>query len=504
MSKVYFFNLCSMKNYLLFIICLCLNSSLLAQESFDDFKQRIQQSFLQLKEKRTADFENYRRKVNLEFSEYLAKRWESMQVVKGKIPNIKPKPKAPVIYKKTQHMTPIEAPIADFVVVPDEKETHPIKIPELTIPLQDIEDTEESFFLFPFFGTQCFVAWTEDMKFKLSGNSEKDVSQGFRILSDSKYQHLLSDCAFIVSNLQLNGWGVQSLCVTVAENLLGKSDEAVVLQTFLMTQFGYDARICLVDGTLKMMSPAIVDIAAYSYITLNGKKYYIWDSSFKVGQSVYSYKENVKDASRAIDFENGSSIKFEYLPTETRIVKSEKYPEMRVSVSVNKNLIDFYASMPLLLNDSWVMYAREPMEQNVDKSLLDQLNLVLHGHSKTEASDMLLNFVQTGFDYKTDGDQFGKEKPFFKEEMFFYPYCDCEDRSFLYSYLIEKLLGLKTVLVYAPDHVFVAVHFNDAVEGDFLVVDGKKYLICDPTYIGSNIGMCMPNYKQARLEVLKM
>ena len=116
---------------------------------------------------------------------------------------------------------------------------------------------------------------------------------------------------------------------------------------------------------------------------------------------------------------------------------------------------------------------------------------------------MLLNFVQTGFEYKTDGDQFGKEKPFFKEEMFFYPYCDCEDRSFLYSYLVEKLVGLKTILVYAPDHVFVAVCFNDDVEGDFLMVDGKKYVICDPTYIGSDIGMCMPNYKNAHLEVLK-
>lgn len=493
-----------MKNYLLFIICLCLNSSLLAQESFDAFKQRIQQSFLQLKEKRTADFENYRRKVNLEFSEYLAKRWESMQVVKGKIPNIKPKPKAPVIYEKPQHMTPIEAPIADFIVVPDEKETPPIKIPELTIPLQDIEDTEEVFFSFPFFGTQCFVAWSEDMEFKLSGNSEEEVSRGFRILSDSKYKSLLYNCAFIVSSLQLNGWGIQSFCATVSENLFGKSDEAVVLQTFLMTQFGYDARICLASGKLRMMSPTTVDVAAYSYIILNGKKYYIWDADFRGGQSVFSYKENVKDANRAIDFGNSAAIKFEYNPTETRIVKSKKYPEMRVEVFVNENLINFYNDMPVLLNDGWAMYAREPMEKEAGKLLLSQLNSLIQGHSEEEATNMLLDFVQTGFDYKTDKDQFGREKPFFKEELFFYPYCDCEDRSFLYSYLIENLLGLKTVLISAPDHVFVAVRFNSIIEGDFLEIDGEKYLICDPTYIGSDIGMCMPNYKNARLEVLRM
>lgn len=495
-----------MKNFLLFTICLCLSLPLLAQESFDEYRQRMHQDFLRLKEKRTTEFENYRRKVNLEFSKYLAKRWEAMQAIKGEMPDMKPKPKnPPVVYKKPQHMDPIEAPVAGFIPIPEEPENPPIRIPELTDLQPEPDDLiGGDYFSFFVLGTQCTVSWSDDMKFQMSGNSEAEVSRVFELLSQSQYEYLLYDCARFVSDLRLNGWGIQMFCSSVAETLLGKGDEAVVLQTFLMTQFGYDARICLVGGKLKMMSPATVDVAAYSYITLNGKKYYIWDSSFRAGQSVYSYKENVKDATRAIDFENSASIKFEYIPTENRIVKSEKYPQMSVLVSVNKNLIDFYASMPLLLNDSWAMYAREPMEQEVDRSLLEQLTLALQGHSKTEATDMLLNFVQTGFEYKTDGDQFGKEKPFFKEEMFFYPYCDCEDRSFLYSYLVEKLVGLKTILVYAPDHVFVAVCFNDDVEGDFLMVDGKKYVICDPTYIGSDIGMCMPNYKNAHLEVLKM
>ena len=102
-----------MKNFLLFTICLCLSLPLLAQESFDEYRQRMHQDFLRLKEKRTTEFENYRRKVNLEFSKYLAKRWEAMQAIKGEMPDMKPKPKnPPVVYKKPQHMDPIEAPVA--------------------------------------------------------------------------------------------------------------------------------------------------------------------------------------------------------------------------------------------------------------------------------------------------------------------------------------------------------------------------------------------------------
>ena len=49
----------------------------------------------------------------------------------------------------------------------------------------------------------------------------------------------------------------------------------------------------------------------------------------------------------------------------------------------------------------------------------------IQGKKQSEAANILINFVQTAFDYKTDGDQFGYEKPFFVDELFYYPYSDC-------------------------------------------------------------------------------
>lgn len=498
-----------MKNFLLLIVCLFFCEYLSAQESFDEYKKRVQRDFLQMKEQQTAEFENYRRKVNLEFAEYVAKSWEAMKAMKGEMPKMKPKPKEPIIYqepeKEPERLAPIEIPVVGFVPFPSvSPKNPPIKLPEIKVPSsEDIKIGTENV-IFDFFGTSCSVRWTDDMKFQLTGNSEKEVSRVLAILAKSKYEYMLYDCVKIVSDLQLNGWGVQQFCLLLAERLAGKGDGAIVLQTFLMTQLGYDARLCLVGRELKMMAPATAEIAAYSYITLNGRKYYIWDADFKGGQSIYSYRNNVKDATRAIEFENCSEIKFNYAQTEGRTVKSEKYPEISVTVSVNRNLMDFYVTMPVFLNNDWAVYAREPMENQTKELLLGQLKPMIVGLSEVESANKLLNLVQTGFDYKTDGEQFGKEKPFFKEELFYYPYCDCEDRSFLFSYLVEKLLGLKTVLVSAPGHVFVAVLFNEPVKGDFIDVDGDKYLICDPTYIGSRIGMCMPSCKNACLEVLKI
>lgn len=498
-----------MKNFLLLTVflfsCVCLS----AQESFDEYKKRVRQDYLQTAKQRVTEFKDYRRQQNLEFAEYVAKNWEEMKAIKGVLPQKHPKPVEPIIYeepkKEPERLLPIEVPVADFIPLPDvQKKNPPLSLPELKMPAPEKLRPHVKSVVFDFFGTSCSVHWTDDMKFQLTGNSEKEVSLALTTLAESKYEYLLYDCFNIVSELQLNGWGMMQFCSSLSERLVGKGDGAVVLQTFLMTQLGYDARLCLVGSELKMMAPATVEIAAYSYITLGGVKYYIWDHNFKGGQSIYSYKENVKDAERAIDFENCSEIKLGQELTDDRIVESKKYPEMSITISVNKNLMDFYATLPVFLNNDWALYAREPMENRTQDLLLEQLKPMIVGLAENESANKLLNFVQTGFDYKTDGEQFGKEKPFFKEELFYYPYCDCEDRSFLFSYLVERLLGLKTVLVSAPGHVFVAVLFNEPVKGDFIDVDGDKYLICDPTYIGSRIGMCMPSCKNARLEVLKI
>jgi hypothetical protein len=38
----------------------------------------------------------------------------------------------------------------------------------------------------------------------------------------------------------------------------------------------------------------------------------------------------------------------------------------------------------------------------------------------------------------------------------------------------------------------MAVNFNEPVEGDYVMCEGRKFIICDPTYIGSRVGETMP------------
>ena len=112
----------------------------------------------------------------------------------------------------------------------------------------------------------------------------------------------------------------------------------------------------------------------------------------------------------------------------------------------------------------------------------------------------MLQFIQS-FAYATDNEQFGYEKPFFIEEILYYPKCDCEDRSIFYYFLVTKLLGNSVHLVSYPNHECTAVNFSQQLNVDSYIYQGKQYVICDPTYIGATIGMCMPDFRNVKPEI---
>lgn len=146
-------------------------------------------------------------------------------------------------------------------------------------------------------------------------------------------------------------------------------------------------------------------------------------------------------------------------------------------------------------------YAAASLSPAVKQALYPSLKRQIKGKATTEAANLLLNFVQTAFDYQTDGEQFGAERTLFADESLYYPYCDCEDRSILYANLVHDLLGLDVVLLHYPGHLATAVRFPDELPGNYVLLEGIRYLVCDPTYIGADIGMAMPKYRNSKVEV---
>ena len=173
---------------------------------------------------------------------------------------------------------------------------------------------------------------------------------------------------------------------------------------------------------------------------------------------------------------------------------------MRVQLSSNQSLMDFYHTYPRM---GWQEYALAPMDEVNAKLITDAFAPVLVGKKDTEKADMILHFVQTAFTYGYDNQIWGRERPFFSDETLNYPQSDCEDRAILFSNLIRRLTDLDIVLLYYPNHLSTAIRFNEDIQGDYLFVDGQKYFVCDPTGY-KPIGHAYDEFKNVQAKVIKI
>jgi len=196
--------------------------------------------------------------------------------------------------------------------------------------------------------------------------------------------------------------------------------------------------------------------------------------------------------------------------SEKRTLKSERYPDIVVTSQINKNLIAFYNKYPTSVIGEdictrWAMYAETPLCTPAETHVVNALREKLKGLDESMALNILLNFVQTAFVYEYDDKVWGGDRAFFGDETLFYPYCDCEDRSIFFSRLVREILGLKVLLVFYPGHLATAVCPKAKMPGDYIMLGGNKYIICDPTYIGAPAGLTMPDMdnKSAKVILLK-
>ena len=332
----------------------------------------------------------------------------------------------------------------------------------------------------------------------ITSSQECAVADGYEALCRSNYKPLIANCQQAQKDFRLNDWGVFLFVKTAAEALCNDENSSIVMQQFLLNELGYRAKMARRGDRNQLLLFVATDCMVYGhpYFTKEGLNYYNINGTEAC--TFYMCNQDSKKAKIPV------AMRLNNVPALNSGVvsrqRTNKAGNVSVSVNVSKSLMDFYASMPQC---DYGVYAKAPVAGSLAQEVLGTLRPLVQGKSEVDAANLLLNFVQTGFKYATDEEQFGFEKPFFVEELFYYPACDCEDRSVLFGWLVRELLGLDVVYLDYPNHIATAVQFKGDVKGDFLTVDGKRYTVCDPTYIGASIGMTMPNLRSAGVSILR-
>lgn len=464
------------------------------KQRYNQQKSQARQQYESERKRAEQEYADFRRRANEEYAAAMQRAWQQMGV---EAPIPKPeKPAPPIPPAPAPEKIPTTKPLPQAEVVPPIPKQVPVPAP----PIPET-DPEIPTMQFTFYGTDCMVhAQSDDLHFKLSSIDEKGTSEAWTALSKKDYDGMLHDCLAKREALRLGDWGYLRLLQSASEELLGAgSNEAVLLQMYLLAQSGYCVRLARCGGRLALLVPFSRNIYGYPYISIEGKNYFLLDKSENTKVSVCNVGYPREQVANILLTD---LPQLESKPQAKRTFSGHRFGTMRAEVGVDKSLIDFMNDYPL--SDAWDCYARAGLSEEVKRDLYPVLRSQIEGRSQVKAATMLLDFVQYAFDYATDQVQFGYERPLFADESFYYPKNDCEDRSILYSVLVRDLLGLDVVLVNWPGHLGTAVAFTEEVPGDYYTVDGRRYTVCDPTYIGAGVGETMPNMKHEEAKLVKL
>lgn len=447
----------------------------------DDFRK----SFESFKQRNAEDYQNFTDYSKRDFAESLAGQWERFSTFRNES-RLKVKPgKAPHAEEHAVPEADVQMDISDVPV--DEAANGIAQTDAIAMFINSgSESFEEKEVSFDFYGNRLTIDIPAPYEqFEMSGISEKAVSKAWELFESYGNSKLLSRLVKFKSQLNLNDWGVYELVRMFADEVF-KYDRrlATVCAVNVMNHLGLDVRMARLGNALIPIFSAKQTIYSCNYIEMDGMKYYLPDNNGKKSGNIYTYRCQPSSYLTPLDMKIGSAPNFnresEVRQWHSDILKKE------IRLGQDTDLIDFYGNYPHMNLD---IYARCLPSELFSKQILKEIAAKVGSAKDADCVNLLLKLMHYDFQYKTDIEQFSREKVFFVEENFFYDFNDCEDRSVLFSWLVRNLAGLRVAMLEYEDHVNCAVAVPGIDKGMYLNIRGIKYYVCDPTYIGASIGM---------------
>ena len=489
------------------IVLFSATASNVCSQTFEEFKKQQQQDMDKFKEQREAEmaklqkqFDEYVKQQDEAFTKYLEQEWEAFDLFKARKPPEEPKPDV------IPEVKPEERIVAFDRIKSIPQEVIPYQKPDLTIkPV--IQKSIPEFFKgektgIEFFGVPLSLSYDKQLNIPISSElSESTISQWWKKAGETNYTALVNQLLSYKNQMALNDWGYYLLVAQASSKVVLNSNiEAHLLAWFLLNHSGYKVKIAYAKNNVSLLLPSNQIIYGKRFLTLNNVNYYVIEDL--KSNTIRTYAKDFYNATRFIDFNIYRSLNLGDQTATKTIDFNYKSKNYSIDLVYNSGTVEFLKGYPQVNIN---VYFDAAVSRQAKESLINGLYPYIADMSEQEAANFLLNFVQTSFKYKKDQDQFGREKFLFVEEVIYYPYSDCEDRSVLFAYLVRELLHLKIIGIGYTGHVATAIHFSDeAVQGNYFLFRDQKYIIADPTYLHAPVGLTMPLYKASEAEVIEL
>ena len=484
------------------IVFLFCNIGLYAQDDY--------QKWLESEKKK---LETYISEEDKKFTDFLKKEWikgglkEAPQLIE------KPKPTTFPVFKPEIKTEPViiptakEKPISEIPKPVTQEPVRELRKPEVPIqqPEPQIVTPQKGVSAnIEYFGSTIEVNYDKSFPVSLTKPiSNKSVAQFWEAMSKTDYKNIVAQGKSYQQKLRLNDWGLAVFYFSFTKQIYDDPNLRNLFAWFMLVKSGYISRVAYRGSDVLLLIATTDELFGLSYFTTNGVRLYVVNFESKREPNlddVFVYKEDFPGSTNPVDMSIREPLKISDSIEKRTININYNGEVLQFTLPYNRAAAEFYLYYP---QTKFPLYPHTKMTEAAETELLQQLSKAIEKRTQRDALNFLLHFVQQATEYKTDDEQFGFEKPMFPEESLFYRYSDCEDRSILFSYLVKKLLHLEVVLLDFPDHIATAV-LIEGVDGDAISYQNKKYLVCDPTYLGADIGRCMPDYKNVGAEIIPL
>lgn len=321
--------------------------------------------------------------------------------------------------------------------------------------------------------------------------SSNDVASYWKLLKKSDLKEVTQAFATQSRKMGLSDWASAMLVEKYIDAVMpnASKNEKVIATQYVLANCGYNIRLGMNKTTVAMLVPYMEHVYEKSFIFIDSKRYYLYPDVESDG--VFRSCELPKDAELGKDVELRFAGKAQ-IGDETKSFNFQG-AGLTLTGEVNTGIMPLLDEYPMI---DIPTVASSVVNKKTRDQVVEQIKAQVQGMDEQQAANKILHFIQYSFKYATDDQQFNREKYFYFEETLYYPKNDCEDRAIFYAYLIHEILGLDVHLIQFPGHECTAVAFSKPIENaTSYEYKGKTYYICDPTYIGANIGRCMPAYK---------
>lgn len=464
------------------------------RQSFDEFRKGL-----------IDDYNNFRNSILEHYDQFLEGAWVDYQQFKGEEAYTVPKPKVAPNVADATPVTPRPNRVLNPTVSPRAEEPQPrprqtIEPPTPTPEPRPTKPADESRqrqpYSFDFYEIELQMPETDiKLASSLTGN-QAYAAQWRSLAKDPEVKVLIDAVEAKASELNLNDYLKFELAAHYIDSrYAGRANASsrMSLKHFILANMGYAARLGInARDEALLLIPCRQAVYGRLFIKVDNKKYYVfgvdnYDAAVQGNTSISSCKlPSGEDLGKDMDLTlNGLNLPY----------KPHKYDlsfgDLNIKGEVNGSVFPMLYRYPQMPTAD---FARSYIFQDVRDDIVGQFKSQLSGREERKAVDDLLQFVQGAFEYATDSDNHGFEKPYFFEEILYYDKCDCEDRAIFYTYLLWNVLGLENHLINYPGHESASVSLSAPISGDSYSHGGRMFYISDPTFIGARTGMCMPSY----------